>query len=141
MKIDPNDLTCEYKPGKLLFPFRYSVLQSLIGSVVGAGIWFNIETNLGIVCACLPTLGPLCQYYRFSNSSSGSKPIRPLFVEKHDSGLSAGMRLRSTGDGEDGISGETDKGNVTYYSAALTSVTSEDQEADSILARKVALHT
>ena len=60
----------------------------LLGTIVNAGIWINIETNLGIVCACLPTLRPLLLHVSpfFSNlSGSYSSSNKSLQPPKSDS--------------------------------------------------------
>lgn len=40
-----------------------------IGTIVDAGIWLNVECNLGIVCACLPIMRP---FFRLAGSSFSS---------------------------------------------------------------------
>ena len=52
-------------------------LQTLIGNAVYSGIWSFTEISVGVVAACLPTLGPLFRSRstlgNSSNPSSGSR--------------------------------------------------------------------
>ena len=57
-----------------------STLKGIIGTIVDAGIWINVECNIGIVSACLPVMRPLLKY------TSRTKPLsaKRLIPETHE---------------------------------------------------------
>lgn len=62
LHLNTADITCG-----LLFTYYYIRTYRLlntepirkIGTIIDAGLWINIECNIGIVCACLPIMRPL----------------------------------------------------------------------------------
>ena len=58
------DITCKPKPSihPLNPPFRHSL--TVTGTITDVSNWITLETKLGIVCACLPTLLPLLRAIR-----------------------------------------------------------------------------
>ena len=48
------------------FVCRHSANISVIDDYVDLAIWTALETNLGIFCACLPTMGPLLRLRAYS---------------------------------------------------------------------------
>ena len=59
--MNQADLTCEsLLRNHPLHRYSTSIDRNFtLGTVVEAGLWINIECNLGIVCACLPIMRPL----------------------------------------------------------------------------------
>ena len=67
----------------------------MIDTIVPAGIWITLETHMGIVCACLPTLQPLFRTVsadlrtRFSRLSSNGSSGRGISTDQENSGAVA----------------------------------------------------
>ena len=56
------------------------ILKGTVGTIVDAGIWINVECNIGIVSACLPVLRPLLKYISRGKPSSAKR----LIPENHE---------------------------------------------------------
>lgn len=57
-EIDPKDITCNPRYPRYR-PDHGQRLTLWPGTNVIPGIWSNIEASIGVVCCCLPTMGPL----------------------------------------------------------------------------------
>lgn len=56
------------------------------GTIVNAGIWINVECNIGIVSACLPIMGPLLKHI----------PSLPRSISSRFSALFSSKRSNTT---------------------------------------------
>ena len=63
-------------------PLQHYLLISCQVALIPLGIWNAVETNVGIICACLPSMGPLLRLalgQRINKLSNGSaRPSRPI---------------------------------------------------------------
>ena len=68
------------------------ITHCLSGTIVDAGIWLNVECNIGIVCACLPGMRGLFK----SASSRPSHPTRSSKYTRTDSRSGGSSALRTS---------------------------------------------
>ncbi|KAL9024314.1 MAG: hypothetical protein Q9196_006606, partial [Gyalolechia fulgens] len=73
-RIEQEDLTCEFGPSPIAV---YSDVYR--GNYINAGIWSALEPSMAVVCACIPSLRPLCiwtiqGFHRLSSASKCKLP-------------------------------------------------------------------
>ncbi|KAL7958402.1 hypothetical protein V8C34DRAFT_152357 [Trichoderma compactum] len=96
--------------------------------------WSIVETAVGIIIACVPTLAPLVTYFSEKTRSGGSTPARPgadgACALQSWRATKSGMRpLGSAVDGENGSAKSTE--NILQGPVASVSETSETSEGAS----------
>ncbi|KAL8705812.1 MAG: hypothetical protein Q9201_001099 [Fulgogasparrea decipioides] len=80
LKVAQNtpDPSCKRRP-PVFASLEYDISDALADNNYGAAVWSSIESNIGVVCACLPTFKPLIDRYfpSLMGHSRGHSNITP----------------------------------------------------------------
>ncbi|GJP91723.1 putative integral membrane protein [Aspergillus niger] len=102
--IDVTDLTCTCSPSFFGRPSTLTTPLFRQDTFTVSGIWTTVETNMSIICACLPMIPSLFQHIRESRSTKGASTgwcgitrLRPFHSWKSLSGILGSVRYHAVG--------------------------------------------
>jgi hypothetical protein len=91
------DVTCKFRASRHLHGIHTDTHTLFLGALGKVSIWSTAEPCLGIVAACLPTLGPLFSRVKTVVSSSRRKEdsymLRPSNYGRMDESTSSKPRM------------------------------------------------
>ena len=109
------------------------LIENLVGTIVNAGIWINVECNIGIVSACLPIMRPIFSFCfgeslrsRISRSrSSQNKGSQKFSEQKSGSNIST---PGNTNNGQNLQSYRPERRKVRGWFSGTVSTLTHDEE-------------